>query len=271
MTLDRTPDGGWTPGGPSLYAARAFEALDADVTVITGLEPEFDQEAFGAITDIRGPVDAELPRYANTYDNEGNRRQFLLAEGSPLEIVPYLRAEDRPDVVLFTPAFHEFRAAPLRFRDALVGISLQGPLRALTGRQRIIPHSHPLKVAEKFVRPGWIAFFSEEDTADPEGLARHIAELRAVAVLTRGYNGATLFDSDGSHHHWDAIAADLVDPTGAGDCFASAFMFRLAETEDLASAMRFALAAGSLAVEGPGLAGVPTRQAIEARMTREAA
>lgn len=239
--------------------------------MITGLEPEFDTTAFGAISDVRGPQDGELPRYANSYDNQGNRRQFLLAEGSPLEVVPYLRPEDRPDVVLFTPGFHEFRSAPLRFRDALVGISLQGPLRALTGRQRVIPHSHPLKVADRFVRPGWIVFFSEEDTNQPEELAAHIASLRAVAVLTRGYNGATLFDSDGSHHHWEAIPADPVDPTGAGDCFASAFMFRLAETEELESAMRFALAAGSLAVEGPGLAGIPNRQAIEARMTREAA
>ncbi len=239
--------------------------------MITGLEPDFDTGAFGPISDVRGPQDGELPRYANSYDNQGNRRQFLLAEGSPLEVVPYLRPEDRPDVVLFTPGFHEFRSAPLRFRDALVGISLQGPLRALTGRQRVIPHSHPLKVADRFVRPGWIAFFSEEDTNQPEELAAHIASLRAVAVLTRGYNGATLFDSDGSHHHWEAIPADPVDPTGAGDCFASAFMFRLAETEELESAMRFALAAGSLAVEGPGLAGIPNRQAIEARMTREAA
>jgi sugar/nucleoside kinase (ribokinase family) len=92
-----------------------------------------------------------------------------------------------------------------------------------------------------------------------------------VAVLTRGYNGATLFDSDGSHHHWNALRASPVDPTGAGDCFASAFLFRLAETNELAAAMRFALAAGALAVEGSGLAGIATREAIESRMTREAA
>jgi hypothetical protein len=35
--------------------------------------------------------------------------------------------------------------------------------------------------------------------------------------------------------------------------------------------MRFALAAGALAVEAPGLAGIATRAAIEERMTREAA
>lgn len=174
-------------------------------------------------------------------------------------------------MVFVSPAYHEFKKAPLRFKGSIVGVSLQGPLRATDAEARVIHHPDPSGVAKRFVRAGWISFFSEEDTGAPEDLAREIAGLGGVAVLTRGYNGATLFDSDGSDHHWDAVAAEPVDPTGAGDCFASAFLFRLAETEELASAMQFALAAGSLAVEGKGLAGVPTRAAIEARMTLEAA
>ncbi|MFN8617635.1 MAG: PfkB family carbohydrate kinase [Dehalococcoidia bacterium] len=267
--MDRTSHG-WAPGGPSLYAAHAFSRLGGEVTLVTGLSEEFEESWLDGIADVRGYVDSDLPRYQNNYDRAGNRRQYLLAEGEPLELTPFLKPEEKPDIVFIAPAFHEFRRAPLPFRESLVGVSLQGPLRTMTGRQRIIPHSHPNKVAERFVRPGWIAFFSEEDSADAEALGAYISTLRAVAVLTRGYNGATLFDSDGSQHHWDAIPAHAVEPTGAGDCFASAFMFRLAETEDLESAMRFALAAGSLAVERPGLAGIPDRQAIEVRMTREA-
>lgn len=240
------------------------------MTLITGMSDDFDQAWLDGIPDVRGYADSELPRYANSYDRQGNRRQYLLAEGEPLEIVPFLEPEQHLDVVFLAPAYHEFRRAPRPFREALVGVALQGPLRTITGRDRIIPHSHPAKVAERFVRPGWIGFFSEEDVHDAEALGRYIASLRGVAVLTRGYNGATLFDSDGSERHFDAIPAKLVEPTGAGDCFASAFMFRLAETEELESAMEFALAAGSLAVERHGLAGVPTRQEVENRMTREA-
>lgn len=221
--------------------------------------------------DVRAQQPGVLPRYANSYDARGNRTQLLLAEGSRLELVPKLKPGEEPAVVMFAPGYHEFLKAPLRFKESIVGVALQGPLRSTDANCAVIHHSEPEAVARKFVRPGWIAFFSEEDTADPEGLARAISASRAVAVLTRGYKGATLFDSDGSHHHWDAIAATPVDPTGAGDCFASAFMFRLAETEELASAMEFALAAGALAVEGHGLAGIASREAIEARMNREAA
>jgi hypothetical protein len=270
VALDRTPDGGWTPGGPSLFASRAFHALGARVSLITNLEVDFDEAVLDGL-DLRASRNAELPRFENTYDASGNRKQFLLADGSPLQLVPHVGADEVPDVAFFTPAYHEFVRAPLRFKGSIVGVSLQGPLRAVTGRQRVIHHSHPFSVADKFLRPGWLAFFSEEDTAEPEALAQHIASRGAVAVLTRGYNGATLFDSDGTQEHWDALPANPVDPTGAGDCFASAFLFRLAETEDLTEAMPFALAAGALAVEEPGLDGIATREEIEARMNWEAA
>ena len=266
MALDRTPDGGWTPGGPSLFASRAFAALGARVTVVTNLEGTFDASVFAGI-ELRS-ISGNLPRYANTYDSDGNRTQLLLAKGNELKVAPHLRPNESPDLVFITPAYHEFRQAPARFKGSVVGVSLQGALRAVDGSCRVVRHGEPLEVASRFLRRGWVAFFSTEDAEDFEGLAMHITSLGAVAVLTRGHNGATLFDSDGSQHHWDALSASPVDPTGAGDCFASAFLFRLAETEELASAMRFALAAGALAVEGTGLTGIATREAIESRMTQ---
>ncbi len=67
-----------------------------------------------------------------------------------------------------------------------------------------------------------------------------------------------------------------IDPTGAGDTFLAALLAstlrpaivgrtRARRRPDL----RFAAAAGSLAVEGPGLAGVPDRAAVLVRRARE--
>ena len=89
-------------------------------------------------------------------------------------------------------------------------------------------------------------------------------------MVTRGYRGAVLFTGD-SESAIEAIPADSVDPTGAGDCFATAFTVRFAETGNVSEAARFALAAGSLAVEGPGIAGIPTRAQVEERLKQEAA
>ena len=234
--------------------------------MVTNLEDAFDKSVLAGV-ELRCSS-GNLPRYANTYDSEGNRTQLLLAGGDELELAPYLRPDESPDLVFITPAYHEFRQAPLRFKGSVVGVSLQGALRSVDSACRVVRHAEPMEVASRFLRRGWVGFFSDEDAADPDGLARHITSIGAVAVLTRGHNGATLFDSDGSQQRWDALSASPVDPTGAGDCFASAFLFRLAETGELASAMRFALAAGALAVEGAGLAGIATREAIESRMTQ---
>jgi sugar/nucleoside kinase (ribokinase family) len=113
------------------------------------------------------------------------------------------------------------------------------------------------------------AFFSEEDTAQPELLARHVATQGTRVFLTRGYRGAALYTPDGERTY-GPLPADATDPTGAGDCFSTAFLVRLAETGDIEGATRFALAAGAVAVERPGLAGVPSREEIETRL-REAA
>ena len=75
----------------------------------------------------------------------------------------------------------------------------------------------------------------------------------------------------GAERQLEALVADSVDPTGAGDCFATAFMVRLAETGSLDEACSFGLAAGALSVGAAGLAGVPSREQVERRLALEAA
>ena len=266
VTEDRAPGGGWVPGGPSLYSARMAHALGARVTLLTALSPGFDRSCLDGLEVRPSPV-SMLPRYANSYNERGERTQLLLHPGEPL-VIGAQEFDPEPDALLVAPAYHEFDATPAipaRFK----GVDLQGPLRATDG-EVVKPHPDPRGVAVRFVREGDFVFFSEEDTPDADGLASYVAGLGATALLTRGYRGATLF-SKGIQRHLAAIPATLVDPTGAGDCFATAFMVRLAETGDVESACQFGLAAGALAVEGHGILAIPSREQIEQRLAREAA
>lgn len=266
MAEDRAPDGGWVPGGPSLYAARMAHALGARVTLLTTLSPSFDRACLEGIEVPAFPA-AFLPRYANAYDAAGNRTQLLLSTGERLDLDD-AHFEPMPDVVIVAPAYHEFLTPPVipaRFK----ALDLQGPLRAVEG-ETVRSHPEPRKVAAQFVREGEFVFFSEEDAPDAEGLARHMANLGATVILTRGYRGATLFSAS-EERRLEALLAESVDPTGAGDCFATAFMVRLAETGSLDEACAFGLAAGALSVGAIGLAGVPSRAQIEQRLAREAA
>jgi sugar/nucleoside kinase (ribokinase family) len=61
------------------------------------------------------------------------------------------------------------------------------------------------------------------------------------------------------------------DPTGAGDVFAAVWFVRLALGDDFLAATRYAAGAAACAVEQPGLAGVPTADAIEERLAHWAA
>ena len=63
--------------------------------------------------------------------------------------------------------------------------------------------------------------------------------------------------------------ADVVDPTGAGDAFCGALGVALAEERPLVEAVRFANAAGALAVAIPGAQpSMPTRAAVEMLLDR---
>ncbi|MEX0784013.1 MAG: PfkB family carbohydrate kinase [Dehalococcoidia bacterium] len=280
---DRTPEGGWTAGGPSLYSALAAQALGADVTLVTcelasaGPVP-FDRSALGGLRVIELPRlrGKAMPRYANTYDDEGNRTQLLVEQG---DLLPASLVQDREpprfrapvDVLLYAPAFHELTSPPAAAIPArATAVALQGFLRDVRPTFEVWQHREPWAQVADWVDVADFAFLSEEDTAQPLALARHLAKQGVAAFLTRGYRGATLLSRE-DERELAALPANVTDPTGAGDCFCTAFLVRHAETGDIDEAARFALAAGALAVERPGLLGIPTRAEVEQRLAAVAA
>jgi len=239
--------------------------LGAKVKLITRVSTGYDRTVFEGI-DVHALPAETACRYANRYDEAGARTQLLLAPGEPIAVAE-IQAEDA-DALVIAPAYHEFEAVP-HDGPKVRAVMLQGTLRSTDG-QRVIPHPNPERQARELVTPGSFAFLSEEDTADPDALARSLAKTGANVFVTRAQHGASLF-GDGSRVDLAAVrTAGVVDPTGAGDCFATAFVVRMVETGDIEVASRFALAAGSLAVEGPGIAGIPGRAAIERRLAAEA-
>jgi len=107
-----------------------------------------------------------------------------------------------------------------------------------------------------------------EVRSDPEAAARALLKLAPAAVVTLGGDGAVWADADGSGRQ-TAFEVSPVDTTAAGDAFAGALGVRLGEGASLRDAVRFAGAAGALAVTVHGAQpSLPERASIEALLAR---
>jgi len=93
--------------------------------------------------------------------------------------------------------------------------------------------------------------------------AEAVSGARGTLVLTLGEQGAQVGDE-----RVPAFPAVVVDTTGAGDAFTSAFAVALAEGLSDRDAVCWGCAAGAHMVEHPGVVpGLPTRAQLEARLT----
>jgi len=86
-----------------------------------------------------------------------------------------------------------------------------------------------------------------------------------LLVATDGRHGATLFQH-GTTERFPAFPASEVDPTGAGDVFAAAFLVHLYRHGDPRAAVQFANCVASFSVEREGITGIPTLAMVEERM-----
>jgi sugar/nucleoside kinase (ribokinase family) len=110
-------------------------------------------------------------------------------------------------------------------------------------------------------------FVSDEDlVGGPDDTAAWIRDV-PIVVMTESYRGAQVC-AGGRWRRIGPFPADEVDPTGAGDTLATAFLIRFRETGDLGESVRFGAAAASLSIAGAGADSMASREEIEAHMRR---
>ncbi len=101
---------------------------------------------------------------------------------------------------------------------------------------------------------------------DETQIAAHIlAKGPAAVIIKMGSRGCLVCRGD-ERTHVLALPADVVDTTGAGDCWDAGFAAGLAEGEDLITAARIGNACAAFCVEAVGgCAGVPDYAAVRER------
>lgn len=83
---------------------------------------------------------------------------------------------------------------------------------------------------------------------DGGGAARRLSEICELVIMTRGAASTLVAQRGALVHEQPARDIDVVDTTGAGDCFAGTAIARLAVGDSLPSALRVATVAASLSV-----------------------
>jgi sugar/nucleoside kinase (ribokinase family) len=114
-----------------------------------------------------------------------------------------------------------------------------------------------------------VLFFSQHDLPGPDEQARELLSHVPIVALTRGWRGLTLFTRR-ERHEVPSLPRPEVDPTGAGDVCAAAFLVRYHETGDPLEAAAFAACAASCAVEGVGTPTLGDREEVCRRLSLRA-
>ena len=123
-----------------------------------------------------------------------------------------------------------------------------------------------LPIPEELVRCADVIVVNETEAQFyGEALRRNSARL----VITRGGEGAALFENGQKVASATPPQVDVVDTTGAGDTFTAALTVALVEGMSAEAALRFACTAGALATTAAGAQpSLPYRAEVDALMNR---
>jgi 1D-myo-inositol 3-kinase len=256
--------GGDVLGGSASYAALAALRLGWQAAVLTSAGPDFDpvRELPGVAVFVRRS--AATTRFSNDYDRDGSRRQRVLARADDVDLEPLPDAWRDPDVLLLGPVAGELFAVGARaFEAACVGVVAQGYVREIDADGGV--------VAREWERPArdlagaHTLFLSEHDLPQADARARELLSCVPIVALTRGWRGLTLLTRD-AVHEVPGLPRPEVDPTGAGDVLAAAFLLRYHETGDPLAAAAFGACAASCVVEGVGASTLGDREEVLRRL-----
>ncbi len=265
LTRDEQLDGAYTLGGAVTFASIAARNLGYRVGIVTAAADDFPEPHLLHDIEIVRVPSATTTTFRNRYQGS-HRTQYVRDIAAPLppEAVPL--AWRRAKIVLLGPLVGEMDRAMLDiFSDeTMLAVSPQGWMRKWdeTGRVR----AQAWREAQIILPRTQVLILSEEDLSGyAERLSSYVA-LAPLVVLTRGEHGCAIYRKRERPLDVPAFPTQIVDPTGAGDTFATAFLIRYHETRDLVQAARFANAAASLAISSVGAENMPTRAQVEARL-----
>lgn len=256
-------------GGTVSFAAVTAARLGRHPTVLTRAGNDVELDILTAVGGLYVLPSERTTTFANIY-SETSRVQYCY---HPAGVI---RAEDvpaelrHPKVVLLGPLVQEIGTDMIHIfpEETVVAAVPQGWMRRWDENGRVYPV--PWESAPEFLPHLDALILSIEDVDGDLSIIEEYCRHVPLLVMTQYREGSTVYrrQPDGSVQvtQIPPRPAIEIDPTGAGDTFATAFLLRLQETGDPLDAARYANVTASFGVEGPGTAAIPSHQEVLAYM-----
>jgi 1D-myo-inositol 3-kinase len=267
--LSDNRDGDYLLGGTVTFAAVTAAQLGRTPIIVTRADPSTDLSSLPPETELHVLSSPTTTTFANVY-TASSRLQYSYSQALPITAADIPEALRRPRAVLLGPLVGEVMpdVAALFPPETLVVAVPQGWMRRWDETGRVF--SKPWDTADAILPHLDVLVLSLEDIDFDLSRLEPCFEQVPLVVLTEYRDGSTIYQRrpDGTIQEFKIPPrpANEVDPTGAGDTFATAFMIRLQETGDPVQAARFANITASFGVEAPGHSGIPERSQVEAYM-----
>jgi sugar/nucleoside kinase (ribokinase family) len=256
-------------GGTVSFASVTAVRLGRKPTVVTRAAASTDLSELPPGIDLHVLPSPKTTTFANVYTPQG-RIQYSYSQALPIAAEDIDVTWRRPRAVLLGPLVDEIGTdvAQLFEEPTLVAAVPQGWMRRWDASGRIF--AKPWENAAEILPHVDVLVLSLEDIAYELGRLEPFFEHIDMIVLTEYRDGSTLYQRTPAGSIAETKIpprpAQEVDPTGAGDIFATAFMIRLQETGDPVQSARFANVTASFGVEHVGVAGIPARGQVLAYM-----
>ncbi|HSE93779.1 MAG TPA: PfkB family carbohydrate kinase [Methylomirabilota bacterium] len=259
VTLDRF-ENEVRPGGSALYAAVTAHRLGLSAGILTSHGGDFPLEAVPPQIEV---VSVPAPRttlFAHRV-HDGRRALRIEAAARPLSGADVPQDWREAEMVLLAPVIAEVDVDLIAaFPEAAVGADAQGWLRGVGPGGEVVaqPWTPPRALFGRLQA----LFLSREDVLGHEAQVTEWIQRLPVVVVTAGADGALLY-VNGERYEVRPRKSDEIDPTGAGDVFAAAFMVRYRLDGDPWQASEVAACAAGLSVEGEAWSAVPDAAGLE--------
>lgn len=253
---------GFALGGSASYCSIAARQLGKKVGVLTSFGDNFSFLSAFANISLHNKTAPETTIFSNVYQGN-NRTQYLYKRAATIS------AKDLPIIWQNVPLVHlcpiadevDFSLIKAFSPHTIIAATPQGWIRQWDEKTRIVS---PKVLDWRQLAGIDILILSEDDILGYEHIFPSIVAQTNIVVLTRDVQPATVFYKN-KQQDFPVFPVDSVDPTGAGDTFATGFLLKYMETKDIAKATAFGHVVASFCIKGKGLEGLMNLGKVEER------